>query len=72
MAIEKLVKKALNQVDFKSRNSVNGIVSVLGSYARSNLICHKCGRKGYFQKDFRSNRIFYKVNSIQNPTGKIP
>ena len=72
MAIDQLVNKALNQVEFKGCNSVNGSGSVVGSYAKSNLICHKCGRNGYFQKNLRSKGNCYKVNSIQNPTEKIP
>ena len=56
MDIEQSIKKALKQVDFKSRRSVNGTGSVGGSYARSDMTCNKCDKKGHIQKDCRSKR----------------
>ena len=37
------------QVNFKSRRSGNGSDSGRGSFARSDMICHKCGKKGHTQ-----------------------
>ena len=42
------------QVDLKSRRSGNCNESERGSFARSDIICHKCGNKGHIQKDCRS------------------
>ena len=47
MEIDNSVNKALKQVDFKSQRSVNGSSSGGGSSERSNMIHHKCGKKGY-------------------------
>ena len=54
MATEQSINKALKQVDFKTRHSENGSVSGIGSSARSDITCHKCGKKGNTQKDCRS------------------
>ena len=53
-AIEKSINKALKQVDFKSRRSGNVSGSGKGSFARSDITCHKCGKKGQTQKYCRS------------------
>ena len=45
MAIEQLVKKALNPVDFKSCCSGNGSGYGRGFSIKSNVTCHKCGKK---------------------------
>ena len=45
-AIEQSINKALKQVYFKSRRSGNGSGSGRGSSARSDITCHKCGKKG--------------------------
>ena len=54
VAIEQPINKALNQVYLKSRRSGNGSGSGKGSSARSDITCHKCGKKGHIQKDCRS------------------
>ena len=54
MAIKQSIKKALKQVDFKSRRSGNGSVSEKGSFAKSDGKCQKCGKKGHIQKDRKS------------------
>ena len=54
VVIEQLINKYLKQVDFKSQSSGNDSGSGIGSSARSDKTCHKCGKKGHIQKDFRS------------------
>ena len=54
VAIEQSINKALKQVDFKSRRSVNGSGSEKGSFDRSDGKCHKCSKKGHIQKDCKS------------------
>ena len=51
MAVEKLINKASGQVYFKIHRSENGSGSGRGSSARSDITCHKCGKKGHIQKD---------------------
>ena len=51
VAIEQAINKALNQVDDKIRRSGNGNGSGKGSSARSDITCHKCGKKGHIQKE---------------------
>ena len=66
VAVEQSVNKVLKQVDFNIRLNGNGIGSGEGSYVKSNMTCHKCGKKVHKQKDFRS-----KVNgSGGNPHKK--
>ena len=65
MAIEKSSNKTLKQVDFKSRSSGNGSGSGKGSFARSDITCHRCGLKGHIQKDCRS-----KVNGSSGNSSK--
>ena len=50
VAIGQLVNKALKKVDFKSHHSGNGSVSGGGSSAKSNVTCHKCGKKVHIYK----------------------
>ena len=54
VAIEKSIKKALKQVDFKSRSNGNGSGSGKGSFAKSDGKCHKCGKKGHIHKYCKS------------------
>ena len=54
MAIEQSINEALKQVYFKSRRSGNVVVFERGSFARSDITCHKCGKRGYIYKDCRS------------------
>ena len=51
VSIEQSINKALKQVDFKNRHSANGGGSGKGSSVRSDITCHKCGKKGHIQKD---------------------
>ena len=64
LAIDQSIKKALKQVDFKRRRSVNGSVSGGQSSARSDMIFHKCDKRVHIKKDCRS-----KVNGSD---GKSP
>ena len=54
MAIEQSINKALKQVDLKSRRSGNGSGFGKGSFSRSDITCHKCGKRGNIKKDCRS------------------
>ena len=72
MAIEQSINKVLNQVDFKSRRSGNGSGSGKGSFARSYITCHKCGKKGHIQKDCRSKGNGSSGNSSKKSTNKLP
>ena len=45
VVIEQSKNKALKQVNFKSRRSGNGSGYGRGSFARSYITCHKCGKK---------------------------
>ena len=66
MIIEQSVKKDVNQVDFKIHRSGNGSGSGGGSSVKSNVTCHKCGKKGHIHKYCRS-----KVTaSSDNPHNK--
>ena len=54
VAIDQLINMYLKKVDFKSRHSGNGDGSGGGSSVKSDMTCHKCGKKGYMKKDCRS------------------
>ena len=71
MAIGHSNNKALNQVDFKSRRSGNGCGSGKGSSARSDIICHKCGKKGHIHKDCRSKLNGSSSNSSKKSTNEL-
>ena len=72
MDIEKLINKALKQVDFKSRRSGNNSGSGKGSSARSDITCHKCGKKGHIKKDCRSTENGYSGNTPNKSTNELP
>ena len=72
MKIDHLSNKALKQVDFKTYFSINGSGSGGGSYSRSEVICHNCGKNGYFQKYCRSEVNFYSGKLSKNSTNEIP
>ena len=55
VVIDQSDNKILKKVDFKSRRSVNGGSSGGRSSVKSNMTCHKCGKKGHIQRDCRSN-----------------
>ena len=72
MSIEQSINKALKQVGYKSRRSVNGSGSGKGSSARSDITCHKCGKKGHIQKDCRSKGNVSSGNSLKKSTNELP
>ena len=72
MAIEQSVNKALKQVDFKSRRSVNDSGSGRGLSARSDKTCHKCGKKGHIQKDYRSKGNGSSGNTPKKSVNDLP
>ena len=66
MDIEQSINKALNQVEFEICRSENISGSGGGSPARSDMSCHKYGKRGHIKKYYRS-----KVNgSSGNPPKK--
>ena len=72
VAIEQSIKKALKQVDFKSHSSGNNSGSGRGSSARSDITCHKCGKKGHMQKDCRSTGNGSSGNTPKKSTNELP
>ena len=50
VAIEQSINEALKQVDFKIPRSGNCSGYGGGSSARSDMACHKCGKKGHLKK----------------------
>ena len=54
MAIEHLINKAFNKVDFRILHSEYGSGSGGGSSARSDTTCHKCSKNGHIKKDCSS------------------
>ena len=72
LAIEQSINKALNQVDFKSRRSGNSSGSERGSSARSDITCHKCGKRGHIKKDCRSMVNGSIRNIPKNSTNELP
>ena len=72
MSIGQSINKALNQVDFKSLQSRNGSGSGGGSSARSDITCHKCGKKGHIKKYFRSKGNGSGRNPPKKSENEIP
>ena len=72
MAIVHSVNKALKQVDFKSRRSGSISGSGIGSYTRSDITCHKCGKKGHLNKYRRSTGNESSGNSPKKFTNELP
>ena len=62
----------MKQVDLKSRRSGNVSGSGRGSSSRSDIICHKCGKKGHIQKDCRSKANGYSGNTPKKSTNELP
>ena len=60
MAIEKLFNRYLKKFDSMIHNSCNGSASGGGPSANSNVIFHYCGKKGHFQREFRSKGNSYE------------
>ena len=72
VAIEHSINKALKQVYFKSRRSGNSGGSGRGSSARSDITCHKCGKKCHIKKDCRSTVNWSSVNTPKKSTNELP
>ena len=72
VAIEQTINKALKQVDFKICLSGNDSGSGRGSSARSDITCHKCGKKGHIQIDFRSKVNGFSLNSPKKSKNELP
>ena len=72
MVIGNSVNKALKKSVLKSLNSGNGGDFGGGLSTRSNMICHKCGKKGHFWKDCRSKGNGSNGNPPQKSTNELP
>ena len=72
MVIEQSINKYLKQVDFKSRRSVNGSGFGGGSSDRSDMTCHKCGKKGHMKKDYKPKGYGYVGNTPKKSTTELP
>ena len=72
MVIEQSINKSLKQVDFKSCRSGNVSVSGRGSSARSDITCHKCGKKVHIHKYCRSKENGSIGNSPKKSTNELP
>ena len=73
MAIEQSINKALKQVGFSSRCSVNSSGSGRGSSSRSDITCHTCVlKKGHIQKDCKSKVNGSSRNSPKKSTNVLP
>ena len=62
----------MKQVDLKRRLNVNGSGSGKGSFAKSYGKCHKCGKKGHIQKDFRSTGNGSGGNTPKKSMNELP
>ena len=71
MAIEQLVNKALNQVDFKSHCIGNGSGSGGGSSIKLDVTYHKCGKKVHIKKDCKSKVTRYSGNPLNNSKNEL-
>ena len=71
VVIEKSINKDLKHVDFKSRCSGNCSGSGRESSARSDITCHKCGKKGRIQIDCRSKGNGSSGNSPKKSTNEL-
>ena len=72
VSIEQSINKALKQVDLKSCRSENNSGCGRGSSARSDITCHKCGKKGHTQKDCRSTGNGCFGNTPKKSTNELP
>ena len=72
MAIGKLFNKALKKDDFNICRSVNGSGSVGRSSVRSNVTCHKCGKKVHIHKYCRSKGTGSSGDPPKNSTNELP
>ena len=72
VAIEQLINKAFNQVDFKSQHSGNCSGSGRESSDRSYITCHKCGKKVHIKKDCSSTVNGSSGNTPKKSINEIP
>ena len=72
MTIEHSINNDLKQVDFKRRCSGNVSGSGKGSSDRSDITCHKCGKRGHIQKDCRLKGIGSSGNPPKKYTNELP
>ena len=72
MAIEQSVNKALNKIDFKSRQSLNCSGSGGGSSVRSNATCHNFVKKGHIHKDCSSKITGSSGKPLKKSANDIP
>ena len=72
MVVEHSIEKALKRVDFKSRRSKNNSGSGIGSSARSDMTCQKCGKKRHIHIDCRSKGNGCSGNAPKNYTNEFP
>ena len=72
VAIEQSTNKALDQVDFKVLCSENGSGSGRGSSSRSDIACHKCGKKGHIHKDCSSKGNVSSGKSPKKYINELP
>ena len=72
VVIEQSINKALKQVDSKIHRSGNGNGSEIGSSARSDITCYKCGKKVHIQKDCRPTINVSSGNTPKKSTNELP
>ena len=70
--IEQSTNKALKQVDFKSRRSGNDSGSRKGSSTRSDINCHKCGKKAISRKTAGQRKMALLGNHQRSPENELP
>ena len=71
VAIEQSINKALKRVDFKRRHNGNGSGSGRGSSDKSDITCHKCGKRGHIRKNCRSKGNGSSGKSPKNSTNEL-
>ena len=72
MAIYQSTNNDLKLSYFKIRCSGNVSGSGWGSYIKSNVTCHKCGKKGHIQEDCRSTGTGFSGNPPKKSTNELP
>ena len=72
VAIEESTNKTLKKIDLKSHRSGNDSGSVKVSSARSDITCHKCGKKGHIKKDCRPKGNGSSGNTPNKSTNELP
>ena len=72
VVIEQSFNKALKQVYFNIRRSGNGSGSGRGSYVRSDITCHKCGKKVHIHKYCRSKGVGSGGNLPKKYINELP